>query len=166
MIGPGRPFARRSTGEHELGATVNMLRRSGALIAIDDAGAGHSGLQQILQLRPSIVKLDRSIIEGVDRDESKVAMVEMLGVFANRVDAWLLAEGVETGAEARRLFDLGVPLVQGYFFGRPSDPWSPISDEPVHDLRSRAATVVAGPTLGRLMEHVTPVRRDAIHAHD
>ena len=105
---------------------VQRLRANGARFAVDDAGAGHSGLQQILCLRPSILKLDRSLVAGVDEDEAKVALIEMLGAFADRIDAWVLAEGVETAAEARRLVGMGVPLGQGYFFGRPGRPWSEI----------------------------------------
>ena len=52
------------------------------------------------------------------------ALVEMLGLFASRVDAWVLAEGVETEAEAFSLVDLGVPLAQGWLFGRPAPPWA------------------------------------------
>ena len=80
---------------------LERLRGQGALIAVDDAGSGYAGLQQILTLRPNILKLDRALVEGVDRDETKAALVEMFGIFANRVDAWLLVEGIETIGEAR-----------------------------------------------------------------
>jgi EAL domain-containing protein (putative c-di-GMP-specific phosphodiesterase class I) len=106
-----------------LDAVLDRLRAAGALVAVDDAGAGHSGLQQILRLRPSILKLDRSLVEGLDTDEAKVALAEMLGTFANRVDAWLLAEGVETAAEAQRVEQLGIPLGQGWFYARPAPPF-------------------------------------------
>ena len=107
---------------------LDRLRNAGARIAVDDAGAGHAGLQQILALQPSILKLDRSLVEGIDHNEAKAALVEMLGTFANRVDAWLLAEGVETMAEARTLARLGVPLVQGFLFAKPTAPWGEIDD--------------------------------------
>lgn len=113
---------------------VNRLRSAGAMFAVDDAGAGHSGLQQMLELRPSILKLDRSLIEGIDDDEAKRALVEMLGLFANRVDAWILAEGVETCEEARALVSMAVPLAQGYYFGRPADRWAPLDPGAVRDL--------------------------------
>lgn len=105
-------------------SALERLRAAGAMIAVDDAGTGHSGLQQILDLRPAILKLDRALVEGIDGDEAKVALVEMIGLFADRIDAWLLAEGVETVAEARRLDRLGVPLVQGYWFSRPAPPFA------------------------------------------
>ena len=62
--------------EHErwdwpvLQPVVERLRRSGAMFAVDYAGAGHAGLQQVLELRPSILKLDRAMVEGVDGDEA------------------------------------------------------------------------------------------------
>ena len=116
------------TEHHPLGdggadSALERLRSLGAMIALDDAGSGYAGMQQILRLRPSILKVDRSLVDGVDVDESKVAMLEMLGTFANRVDAWVVAEGVETAGEAARLAALGIPLVQGFFFARPSGGW-------------------------------------------
>jgi EAL domain-containing protein (putative c-di-GMP-specific phosphodiesterase class I) len=98
---------------------LDRLRSAGALLAIDDAGAGYSGLQHVLTLRPDVIKLDRALVEGLDRDEAKRALVEMLGTLAGRLDAWLLAEGIETGEELDVLIGLGVPLAQGYFLGRP-----------------------------------------------
>ncbi len=108
---------------------VERLRVRNALIAVDDAGAGHSGLQRILTLRPSILKLDRGLVAGIERDEAKVALVEMFGLFANRIDSWLLAEGVETEGEASRLMDLGVPLAQGFVFAAPQRPWGAVEPE-------------------------------------
>lgn len=106
-----------------VGAALDHLKAEGALIAVDDAGAGYAGLQQVLAMRPSILKLDRALVEGIDHDPAKTALVDMLGVFAGRIDAWLLAEGVETLGEARHLDGLGVPLAQGYVFARPGAPW-------------------------------------------
>ena len=71
------------------------LRSRGALLAVDDAGSGYSGLQQIAAIKPQMVKLDRAIVSGVDGDEVKLALTELLGEFAGRIDAWLLAEGIE-----------------------------------------------------------------------
>lgn len=113
---------------------LEELRKRGAMLAVDDAGAGYAGLQQILSLRPSFLKLDRALVEGVDGDEAKAALVEMMGAFANRLDAWLVAEGVETLAEARRLRELGVPLAQGYFFARPAAPWSQLDTRAIAAL--------------------------------
>ena len=67
-------------------------------------------------------------MEGLDRDEAKRALVEMFGTLAGRLDAWLLAEGIETGEELDVLVALGVPLGQGYFLGRPG-PAFPSMDQ-------------------------------------
>lgn len=104
---------RRPWDPQRIEPALNWLRGAGALIAVDDAGSGYAGLQQILSLRPSVLKVDRALIKDIDSNEAKVALVEMLGVFASRVDAWVLAEGVETLAEAQRLITLGIPLAQG-----------------------------------------------------
>jgi EAL domain-containing protein (putative c-di-GMP-specific phosphodiesterase class I) len=121
-----------------LEAPLAQLRGAGALIAVDDAGAGYAGLQQILELRPAIVKLDKELVSGIDHDEAKAALTEMLGQFANRIDAWLLAEGIEHEGEARRLLDLGVPLAQGFYFGRAAVPWAAIDPIAARDLQRAA----------------------------
>lgn len=130
-------------------AALDRWREAGARVAVDDAGAGHSGLQKILAIRPDILKLDASLVRGIDADEAKAALVEMFGTFAGRIDAWLLAEGVETEAEARRLAALGVPLAQGRFFGGAADRWAELDDH-VRSLRP-AARASATPLL-RLIE--------------
>lgn len=116
---------------------LNQLRAAGALIAVDDAGAGYAGLRHLLSLRPSLIKIDRELVQDVDRDEAKRALIEMLGTFAGRVDAWILAEGVERVEELDALVSLGVPLVQGYYLARPSAPWASIDLDLAHRLASR-----------------------------
>ena len=138
---------------------LDRLRGAGARIAVDDAGAGHAGLQQILALHPSILKLDRSLVAGIDRNEAKAALVEMLGTFANRVDAWLLAEGVETLGEARTLARLGVPLVQGYLFARPMAPWGAI-DRTVHPQLGDVTGDSPATSVAPLLDLVRWVRYD------
>lgn len=90
----------------------------GFRIAVDDAGAGFASLEHIVEIRPDIVKLDISLVRGVDTDPARRAMVGAMAFFARDTGATLLAEGVETAAEARTLLDLGVTLGQGYHFGR------------------------------------------------
>ena len=136
--------------------TLRFLQRNGALIAIDAAGAGYSGVQQILQLRPAILKLDRALIEGIDADEARVALVEMIGVFANRIDALVLAEGVETLGEAQRLIDLRVPLAQGFLFGRPEPPWADL--DPGVEARLARVAAELHPDLLRMVDPVPPIR--------
>lgn len=108
---------------------LNRLRAAGALIAVDDAGAGYAGLGHLLALRPALIKLDRALVQDVDRDEAKRALIEMIGTFASRIDAWLLAEGVERVDELDTLVQLGVPLVQGYCLARPAPAWAGIDPD-------------------------------------
>lgn len=117
---------------------TERLRRSGAMIAIDDAGAGHSGLKQIVELAPQFIKVDRELVAGIDTNESKRVLLQMLGDLADRLDAWMLAEGIETSAELETLAELGIPLGQGYFLGRPGAPWSPLPEQASTRLSSIA----------------------------
>ncbi len=121
----------------ELEPDLNQLRSAGALIAVDDAGAGYAGLRHLLALRPSLIKIDRELIQDVDRDEAKRALISMLGTFASRVDAWILAEGVERVEELDALVALGVPLVQGYCLARPGPAWEQIDLDLAHRLASK-----------------------------
>ncbi len=125
----------------ELEPDLNQLRAAGALIAIDDAGAGYAGLRHLLALRPSLIKIDRELIQDVDQDEAKRALISMLGTFASRVDAWILAEGVERVEELDALVSLGVPLVQGYCLARPAPPWAGIDLDLAHRLASQRPVV-------------------------
>lgn len=102
-----------------LSSLISDLRSLGAKVAVDDAGSGYSGLQRILELQPDYLKLDRSLVMDLDRNDANSALVEMFAGFASRIDAWLIAEGVERPGELERLRRLHVPLVQGYLLARP-----------------------------------------------
>ena len=128
-------------------ALRDQLAARGALLALDDAGSGYSGLQQMTQLRPHVIKLDRALVDGADRDEVKLALAELLGAFGSRIDAWLLAEGIETWGEVDAFQRLRVPLGQGYLLGRPAPPWSRLDPAAALRLRTGAARV-------QLVEHV------------
>jgi EAL domain-containing protein (putative c-di-GMP-specific phosphodiesterase class I) len=134
--------------------SLERLRSAGAIFALDDAGSGYAGLQHLLQIRPEIVKLDRALVESVNRDEAKRSLVEMLGTFASRMDAWLLAEGVETQAELETMARLGVPLAQGYYLARPGGPWPEVSGPTCRRLRSLASRS-REPTLSSLLENAS-----------
>ena len=88
-------------------------------LAVDDAGAGFASFRHILELRPDFVKLDRSIVTGIDLDPAKQALVAGMLQFARSTGCDLIAEGIETGLERATLVGLGVRLAQGYLLGRP-----------------------------------------------
>lgn len=122
-----------------LAAGLSGLRAAGALLAVDDAGTGYAGLAHILALRPDVVKLDRTLIAGLDLDEAKTVLVSTLGDFAGQIDAWVLAEGVERPGELDALVRLRVPLAQGYLLGRPAPPWAGIDGGLGERIRRRVA---------------------------
>jgi EAL domain-containing protein (putative c-di-GMP-specific phosphodiesterase class I) len=103
-----------------LNGKLDRYREQGAQLALDDAGAGSSGLRQVIELRPDIIKLDRTLVMGVDADPARAAMIEALQELTSRLGAQLLAEGVEQYAELETIAQLGVPLTQGFFLGRPT----------------------------------------------
>lgn len=99
---------------------VQGLREGGLRVSIDDAGAGYASLRHILRLSPSFIKADIDLIRDVDADRAKRALVAALVSFASDVDASIIAEGIETAAEADALRTLGVTYGQGYHLGRPA----------------------------------------------
>lgn len=110
-----------------LAATLDELRERGARIAIDDAGAGHAGLSQLMRVRPDIVKLDRDLIHDIDADPVRMALVESFIRFARNVGSTVCAEGIETMQELEMLADLDVQWGQGYALARPAGPWTGIA---------------------------------------
>jgi EAL domain-containing protein (putative c-di-GMP-specific phosphodiesterase class I) len=98
---------------------IRALRRTGARLAVDDAGAGYSSLRHILALQPDIIKLDISLTRNVNRDPARRALAAALVHFARATKSEILAEGVETDLELQTLRELGVDSVQGYYLGRP-----------------------------------------------
>jgi EAL domain-containing protein (putative c-di-GMP-specific phosphodiesterase class I) len=92
----------------------------GVSLAVDDAGAGFSGLRHVVELRPRVVKLDLGIVRGVDGDPARQSLVAGMVHYTRTTNSHLVAEGVETQAEADALARLGVELAQGYLFARPA----------------------------------------------
>ncbi|MEW6226363.1 MAG: EAL domain-containing protein [Chloroflexota bacterium] len=106
----------------DYGALGSAVARLGpdVRLAVDDAGAGFASFRHILELAPDYVKLDRGIIRGISADPARQALVAGMVHFAGQTGATLIAEGIETEAEAHALGTLGVTLGQGYHLGRPA----------------------------------------------
>ncbi len=102
-----------------LAALAAALRRLGFLMALDDVGAGHSNLDRIPLFRPDIIKIDRSLITDVNADFYKQETLKSLVSLSRRIGALVVAEGIETEAEAVTALELGCDLMQGYFLARP-----------------------------------------------
>ena len=102
---------------------IARLRELGFRIAIDDIGAGYSGLNSFAMIQPDIVKLDITLVRGVEADAVKRKLVRVLTDLCHDLNITVVAEGVETVAERDTLVDMGCDLFQGYLFARPGAPF-------------------------------------------
>ena len=105
-----------------LALAIQPLKKLGARLAVDDAGAGFASLRHILSVAPDIIKLDLAMTRDVATDRGSRAMVAALVSFARESGAVVVAEGIETKEQLRALNDLGVDYGQGYLLGRPRRP--------------------------------------------
>ncbi len=101
--------------------TVSHYKQQNYRIAIDDVGAGFSGLNLISDIHPHYIKLDNNLIHGINDDSTKYALVKSMAELSKTANIRLIAEGVETREELSTLIDLGVQYAQGYFLKRPED---------------------------------------------
>jgi EAL domain-containing protein (putative c-di-GMP-specific phosphodiesterase class I) len=108
--------------------SLRSLRRRGVLFAVDDVGAGYSGLSQLATLRPTYLKLDRGLVHEIEREPARVELVRALSDYARGTGGLLVAEGVETRDQLAHVHAAGAPLVQGYLLARPGDPWPQLDD--------------------------------------
>lgn len=136
-------------------ARLEALRDAGAIVALGGEEAAQPTLRSVIRLRPSVVRLGRAWVEGLEHSAEKRDAIELTGTMAAQLDAWLLAEGLRTAAELRTLSELGVPLAQGPLVGRARRVWqdaatqahralpragAPAGDGVLRDLIRRAYT--------------------------
>ena len=107
---------------------LDDVRNRGGNVAIDDTGSGYASLKHVMELRPQFVKLDRFFVENCHAEPAKSAFIHMIGETADRMDAWLVAEGIENELEMEELMRHGVPLGQGYYLGRPDPAMLPLAE--------------------------------------
>jgi EAL domain-containing protein (putative c-di-GMP-specific phosphodiesterase class I) len=125
---------------------IKELRRLGYRIAVDDLGAGYSGLNNVTELEPEFIKLDMSLVRDIDRSPVKQKVVSSLIALGSAMGTSIIAEGIETRAECRTIMDLGCKLLQGYLFARPE----------------RAFPLVDWPSAAR---HALGTPNDGVHRH-
>ena len=118
-----------ATEDPGFAAALQDVRARGGRIAVDDAGAGYAGLKHVMRLAPDLIKLDRSLVSGVDADPARAALISSFVRFARDSDATVCAEGIETLDELVRLADLDVTYGQGYVIARPATRWPAISTD-------------------------------------
>ena len=110
----------------EFNETVNHYKQQGYEIAIDDMGAGYSGLNVVANTYPRYVKIDMALIQGIDKDPMRQALVKGLVEMSNHTAFDLVAEGIETEEELNILMRLGVSYGQGFLLGKPYKKLMPI----------------------------------------
>jgi EAL domain-containing protein (putative c-di-GMP-specific phosphodiesterase class I) len=100
-------------------SALERVKQMGFQIAVDDLGSGYAALSMLAELQPHFLKIDMSIVRHVDTDVHKRRLVDLLCHFAEATESKVVAEGVETQAEAEALTESGVELLQGFYFGEP-----------------------------------------------
>ena len=98
---------------------VDILRKYNVSVALDDYGSGYSNEYILVNIHPEIIKLDKSVISGIDTDEYKQKFVRQFVVFAKQTNTKIVAEGIETKQELDKLRELGIDYGQGYYLGKP-----------------------------------------------
>ena len=143
------------SGDTAIRQALAELRSRHARLAVDDTGSGYAGLTHVMRVQPDIIKLDRTLVTGVDSDPAKAALINSFVRYARDIDAEVCAEGVETLQELACLADLDVAFGQGYGIARPSPPWTAVSTAATAAcLRSFTAV---------LTDHDDPARVDPDH---
>lgn len=109
-----------------VGNIITSYKALGFKTAIDDFGAGYSGLTLLANWRPDVIKLDMELVRGIDRDQARRVLVRAIVSACGELGVAVLGEGVETVDEAQTLRELGVNLHQGYIYARPGFEVLPI----------------------------------------
>ena len=128
------------TEEEEMNREALEIKRHApgfsGMFALDDYGSGYSNEGSLLELAPRFIKVDISIIRGIDSDPDKQQILRNVVRYAQPRNMQIIAEGVETAAEMRTVIDLGADLLQGYFLARPAAVPDPIAPEAAEIIRA------------------------------
>ena len=140
----------------------NHYKQMGFEIAIDDLGAGYAGLRMWSELRPDYVKIDRHFVQDIHTDLIKQEFVRSIQDIARSMQCRVIAEGVETLDEFRVVKQLGIDMLQGYYFARPSNtPASKLNRELFEDDKThqtcRSSSSLFSKTVGGLSQQVPTI---------
>ncbi|HBV69129.1 MAG TPA: diguanylate phosphodiesterase, partial [Clostridiales bacterium] len=113
---------------------LKLIKSWGGLVALDDYGYGYNSESTLLRISPNIVKIDMSIVRGIDKDDKRRRLVANLVLYTRERDILLLAEGIETREELKTIVSLGVQLLQGYYIAKPSYEANPPTQEVKDEL--------------------------------
>ena len=119
-------------------SVLREIRGKGVSLAVDDLGAGYSNLKYIVDLKPEIVKLDRTLIADLAQDRRAQVLVRHIVRLCHELGARVVAEGIEQETEMKVVVDCGAHYGQGYYFARPAYPAPGVSETPVAVMRKGA----------------------------
>lgn len=108
------------TDLEKLKPIIDEYRACGVQVAMDDFGAGYSGLKLLSRLKPDLIKLDMALVHAMDEDRTAQVIVKAIVQACYELGIATIGEGVETYDQAMRLRDMGVIYQQGYYFARPA----------------------------------------------
>ncbi len=110
---------RMAVGRHAgFPEALRRLKEGGYRVAIDDMGAGHASLQTLAAIEPDFLKFDMTLVRDIDRSSIKRSLLESLRILADKMNAQVIAEGIEREGERATLASLGIELGQGFLFHR------------------------------------------------
>lgn len=115
--------------------TISYYKSQDYNIAIDDTGSGYSGLNLISDVHPHFIKLDMNLIQGVNKDRLKFALVKGMVEFSKASNISIIAEGIETYDELETIINLGVQYGQGYYFQKPEEKIKDIEQFVLNDIK-------------------------------
>ena len=115
---------------------VELFREQlGAMLAVDDFGSGYSNELRILNIAPEIIKIDMGLIRDIHKDIDKQVMVSNIIQYSKPRGIIMLAEGVEFEEELKKVIELGIDLVQGYYFSKPEFDLVSIDSDKMNSLK-------------------------------
>jgi len=115
--------------------SIRHYRDQNYQIAIDDVGAGYSGLNTIASVRPNLMKLDMGLIKNIDKDKTKQFLCKAMVDFCKNAGILLIAEGIETEEELKKLIKLNVDFGQGYFLDIPRETFVNLELEKIEIIK-------------------------------
>jgi EAL domain-containing protein (putative c-di-GMP-specific phosphodiesterase class I) len=98
---------------------IDAYKKIGFTTALDDFGAGYAGLQLLAEFQPDLIKIDMELVRDIATKPAKQAIIAGIVGIARALDITVLAEGIETEAEATMLRAAGIRLLQGFYFAKP-----------------------------------------------
>lgn len=98
---------------------IQEYKRQGIKTAIDDFGAGYSGLNLLAEFQPDYIKIDMALVRGIDKDRVRRSIIQGILYVCREIEIKVIAEGIETEDEFKVLKDMGINYIQGYYFCKP-----------------------------------------------